>query len=139
MNLIAKNASAICSETNQDNETAYHSNAPTSKPVGEAVREDGTLKDASEITWLHSPSQEHRLETNGEKRKRHGSDSDDKQLPEYRVSKTFDMSGRPLTDCKSKKVSAKSSIPMTVSLLRCRPTIVSVEPGFDAGVNKLVL
>jgi hypothetical protein len=28
------------------------------EPAGEAVREDGTLKDASEIMWLHSPSQD---------------------------------------------------------------------------------
>jgi hypothetical protein len=27
-------------------------------PVGDACREDGTLKDASEITWLNSPSDE---------------------------------------------------------------------------------
>jgi hypothetical protein len=26
---------------------------------GDAVREDGTLKEASEIEWLHSPSDEH--------------------------------------------------------------------------------
>jgi len=28
----------------------------TSKPDGEACNPDGTLKDAEEITWLHSPS-----------------------------------------------------------------------------------
>jgi hypothetical protein len=27
-------------------------------PVGDACREDGTLKDASEMEWLHSPSDE---------------------------------------------------------------------------------
>ena len=34
-------------------------------PVGEACREDRTLKDASKITWLNSPSDENRpLESN---------------------------------------------------------------------------
>jgi hypothetical protein len=28
------------------------------EPAGEAMREDGTLKDASEIMWLYSPSQD---------------------------------------------------------------------------------
>jgi hypothetical protein len=30
-----------------------------SKPDGEACGDDGTLKDASEIKWVHSPSQSH--------------------------------------------------------------------------------
>jgi hypothetical protein len=30
----------------------------SNKPVGEAVRSDGTLKEASEIEWLYSPSDE---------------------------------------------------------------------------------
>lgn len=29
----------------------------TTKPIGEACNADGTLKDASEISWLHSPSE----------------------------------------------------------------------------------
>jgi hypothetical protein len=29
----------------------------TSKPVGDACREDGTLKDASEMEWPESPTQ----------------------------------------------------------------------------------
>jgi hypothetical protein len=37
-------------------------------PVGEACREDGTLKDASEITWLNSPSDENRPLESNEKR-----------------------------------------------------------------------
>ena len=28
------------------------------KPIGDACNADGTLKDASEIDWLHSPSDE---------------------------------------------------------------------------------
>ena len=57
----------------------------TSKPDGEACRDDGTLKDASEIEWLHSPSQNHPI-IRGEKRKRDSGelvDSDsDNELPE---------------------------------------------------------
>ena len=30
----------------------------TTKPIGEACNTDGTLKDASEIDWLNSPSDE---------------------------------------------------------------------------------
>jgi hypothetical protein len=57
----------------------------TSKPVGEACREDGTLKDASEMEWIYSPSHEMR----GMKRKsRDGSefDSEIEELPSLKVS-----------------------------------------------------
>jgi len=39
-----------------------------SKPNSEACHEDGMLKDATEITWLHSPSQGEPM-TLGEKRR----------------------------------------------------------------------
>ncbi len=44
-----------------------------SMPVGEACREDGTLKDASEMTWLNSPSDENRRLESNEKRSPTGS------------------------------------------------------------------
>ncbi|KIL69003.1 hypothetical protein M378DRAFT_176564 [Amanita muscaria Koide BX008] len=48
----------------------------TTKLVGNAVREDGTLKDASEMEWLHSPSEyDHpAIEICNEKRKRQNSE-----------------------------------------------------------------
>jgi hypothetical protein len=55
------------------------------EPAGEAVCEDGTLKDASKIMWLHSPSQDEPIML-GQKRGQqlqHGcdSDSDTNDLP----------------------------------------------------------
>ena len=62
--------------------------AVASRLVGEACRSDGTLKDASEIEWIHSPSQD--SSNCGLKRKRDGSSvaesdsgvSTDDELPE---------------------------------------------------------
>jgi hypothetical protein len=34
----------------------------TSKPVGDACRDDGTLKDAKEMDWLNSPTENNRRE-----------------------------------------------------------------------------
>jgi hypothetical protein len=67
-----------------------------SKPVGEACRDDGTLKDASEIEWLYSlsdPSQSH-LVIHGKKRKWNDSISDEDVddidvLPKTNVSMMF--------------------------------------------------
>jgi hypothetical protein len=39
-----------------------------SMPVGDACREDGTLKEASEIMWLNSPSEENRCSKPNKKR-----------------------------------------------------------------------
>ena len=71
-----------------EDEATYLKDA--SKPDGEACRDDGTLKDAHEIEWLHSPSQSHPI-IRGEKRKQDGDDSDSMidELPKSKVSMTF--------------------------------------------------
>ena len=58
-----------------------------SKPDGEAVNDDGTLKDASQMDWPHSPSQEQphfkppqaELTDSNNKRKTAPADEDDTQ------------------------------------------------------------
>ena len=83
-----KNASGMHPASNYEGNATHHKDA--SKPDGEACHEDGTLKDVSEITWLHSPSQGEPT-TLGEKRRRHGSDSDldINNLPKTNVSRLF--------------------------------------------------
>ena len=76
---------------------------------GEALREDGTLKDASEMDWVHSPSQEYNgtkfrwqdpeshHHSIGDKRKgkqrEDKSGSEDTEAPKAKVS--IVLSGRP--------------------------------------------
>jgi hypothetical protein len=48
----------------------------TSRPVGDACRDDGTLKDASEMEWLNLPSDEQTFVV-PEKGKRKSSDYDE--------------------------------------------------------------
>jgi hypothetical protein len=64
-----------------------------SKPNGEACGDNGTLKDASEMEWVHSPSQS-RPVLQGKKQKRtdNASDSDVNSidvLPKANVSMTL--------------------------------------------------
>jgi hypothetical protein len=47
------------SNSNQDDNEITHI-MDTSKPVGDACREDGTLKDASEMDWPNSPTEQNR-------------------------------------------------------------------------------
>ncbi len=55
----------------QDSPAAIH----MQMPVGDACREDGTLKDASEMVWLNSPSDENsHLEANEKRSKSHSSE-----------------------------------------------------------------
>ncbi|KIL54867.1 hypothetical protein M378DRAFT_182392 [Amanita muscaria Koide BX008] len=51
----SKSLPKASSSLNEHEEVSYVKDAI--KPVGEAVREDGTLKDASEMDWPHSPSE----------------------------------------------------------------------------------
>jgi len=64
-----------------------------SKPDGEACCDDGTLKDASEMEWAHSPSQSHPV-LHGEKWKwsdgvSDGDVDDINVLPKTNVSMMF--------------------------------------------------
>jgi hypothetical protein len=58
-------------------------NTDTTKPDGDACREDGTLKDVCEMEWVHSPSDEynHSLATQHE-----GCSSEKRSELEYRDS-----------------------------------------------------
>ena len=72
-------------------------------PVGEAVRADGTLKDASEIEWIHSPTSATSLPF----LKRVHTDEDEAALPELlnkraRVSYLHFNSGRCAYLCTDK-------------------------------------
>lgn len=80
LNLTAKSAQNTLVATEGPNPSPIK--GPThlkdvSKPDGEACNDDGTLKDASEIEWAHSPSQSHPGPVlYGEKRKRNDSVTD---------------------------------------------------------------
>src|ERR1700730_12748840 len=86
-----ENGSAVACPSTPVGEATHLKDA--SKPDGEARRDDGTLKDASEMEWLYSPSQSH-SDILGEKRNRDDGVSDDDDddidvLPETKVSTTF--------------------------------------------------
>lgn len=77
-----------------------------SKPDGEACCDDGTLKDASEMEWVHSPTQSDTV-PHGEKRKQTDSapdgDVDDIDvLPKTKVS---------VSQFRSSKVTSNSPLP----------------------------
>lgn len=59
----------------------------TSKPDGDACRPDGKLKEASEMEWLHSPSEHN--ETRLRRRLSISSESDDDVLPKAKVSEVM--------------------------------------------------
>ena len=77
-------------------------------PVGDACREDGTLKEASEMVWLNSPSDENsRLEPN---KKRSRSLSSELEYPDspsksanIRSKHKHDESGRDSEEDKSRR------------------------------------
>ncbi|KIL54969.1 hypothetical protein M378DRAFT_18373, partial [Amanita muscaria Koide BX008] len=55
--LIGKNMEEMIGHVNAEDVAAKKkSSLARLQPVGEAVNEDGTLKDAAEICWVHSPS-----------------------------------------------------------------------------------
>ncbi len=53
------------SDTTSFNEKESTYQKDSTKPDGEACNNDGTLKDASELEWLHSPTQPNTDETEG--------------------------------------------------------------------------
>jgi hypothetical protein len=91
------NMSVISSASNQEGKAAHVQEAPN--PVGEAVHEDRTLKDASEITWLHSPSQDELIMLGHKRQHSCDSDSDADNLPQTNVSMIPSKLDLLLTDC----------------------------------------
>ena len=74
-----------------DNEENTHI-MDISKPVGDACREDGTLKDASEMEWPNSPTEynhaviEEMFQENGSQSEQHSSlGSDPDETPKVKV------------------------------------------------------
>lgn len=80
------------------------------KPDGEACREDGTLKDASELEWPNSPSE---LESSTAK---YDSEWDERMKNSWKVSRIAQVCCKfsPIAQCRIKQ--AACVIPMKIPL-----------------------
>jgi hypothetical protein len=84
--ILAQSSKDAPSSASRTQETTYLKDS--SVPDGKACCEDSTLKDASEMTWLHSPSQEHSMDREKRKRDKSKMESEAEELPKFKVSKT---------------------------------------------------
>ena len=109
---LSRNIPEVTSSSYQQEHTDITNTPDRDTSRGDALREDGTLKDASEMEWLHSPSDgynrdlvnqdEDELEwptspsapstyDSGNKRNRNGSGSEDDEVPKAKVSENIDF------------------------------------------------